>query len=203
MRAYRHRSSDATATQPAKLLFGAYHRSLLGLLLMRPEQSFHLREVERLTGVPSGPAHRELKRMDQAGLLTAVRVGNQVRYQANRDSPIFAELAGIFRKTSGMADVLRDALAPMARRIDKAFIFGSVARGEEGPRSDIDLMVVGDVRFDEVVGALFPLHEQLGREINPIVMNRSEFRKRERKKSFVTRVMSGDKLMVIGSLDES
>lgn len=190
-------------TEPTALLFGAYHRSLLGLLLMRPEQSFHLREVARLTAVPSGPAHRELKRMEQAGLVTTARAGNQVRYQANRASPIFPELQGILRKTVGLADILREALGPLATRIELAFVFGSVARGEEGPRSDIDLMVVGKVTFDEIVGALYPLHERLGREINPIVMNRAEFRKREREKSFVTRVMSGEKLMLMGSLDES
>lgn len=203
MRAWRRNLSDTTLLQPANLLFGAYHRSLLALLLMRPDQSFHLREVERLTGVPSGPAHRELKRMERAGLLTTVRVGNQVRYQANRACPIFEELAGIFRKTSGMADVLRDALRPLERQIEKAFIFGSVAKGQEGPRSDIDVMVIGNVTFDEVVGALYPLHERLGREINPIVMTRAEFRRRRQEKSFVARVMGGEKLMLIGSLDES
>ncbi len=190
-------------TDPVTLLFGAYHQRLLGLLLMRPEQSFHLREIERLTGVPSGPAHRELKRMQRAGLLTAVRVGNQVRYQANRGSPIFVELSGIMRKTSGLADVLRDALAPLSDRIDVAFVFGSVARGEEGSHSDVDLMVVGDAGFDEVVGVLHPLHERLGREVNAVVMKPAEFRRRARESSFVARVLSGKKLMLLGALDES
>lgn len=195
-------SSRRPTISPAHVLFGAYHRSILAPLLMRPEQSFHLREIERMTGVPSGPAHRELKRMEQAGLLTSSRVGNQVRYQADRTSPIFAELQGIFRKTVGLADVLRDALLPLSPRIECAFVFGSIARGEEGPRSDVDLMVIGDASFDEVVGALYPLHEQLGREINPIVMTRGEFRERLREKSFVTRVMTGEKLILLGSLDE-
>lgn len=196
-------AKDSPAISPAELLFGAYHRRLLGLLLMRPDQSFHLREIERLTGVPSGPAHRELKRMQQAGLVIATRVGNQVRYQADRGNPVFPELQSIIRKTTGLADVLREALTPLATRINCAFVFGSVARGEEGPASDIDLMVVGAVSFEDIVGALFPLHEMLGREINPVVMTAPEFRKRRGESSFIARVMAGPKLMLTGSLDES
>lgn len=186
----------------ARVLFGNYHRALLGLLLMRPDQSFHLREIERLTGVPSGPAHRELRKFEQAGLLTAEKVGNQVRYRANRANPIFTELQGIVRKTVGLADVLREALEPLSRDIRFAFVFGSVARGDEGAASDVDLMVVGDVQFDQVVGAIYPLHEKLGREINPMVLTADEFRDRVREKSFVARVLGGEKLMLLGALDE-
>ena len=189
--------------EPSTLLFGEDHRRLLGLLLMRPDQDFHGREISRLTGVDAGNAQRALRRMELAGLLKSSRAGNQVRYKANRASPIFPELQGIIRKTVGLADVLREALEPLSARIELAFVFGSVARGEEGPASDIDLMVVGDVGFDEVVVALHPLHERLGREINPIVMKRPEFRRRVKESSFVTRVMSGEKLLLLGVLDES
>ena len=189
--------------EPSTLLFGEDHRRLLGLLLMRPDQDFHVREISRLTGVDAGNAQRALKRMELAGLLKSSRTGNQVRYKANRASPIFPELQGIVRKTVGLADVLREALEPLSARIELAFVFGSVARGEEGPASDIDLMVVGDVGFDEVVVALHPLHERLGREINPIVMKRPEFRRRLKEGSFVARVMSGEKLLLLGVLDES
>ena len=189
--------------EPSTLLFGEDHRRLLGLLLMRPDQDFHVREISRLTGVDAGNAQRALKRMELAGLLKSSRTGNQVRYKANRASPIFPELQGIIRKTVGLADVLREALEPLSARIELAFVFGSVARGEEGPASDIDLMVVGDVGFDEVVVALHPLHERLGREINPIVMKRPEFRRRLKEGSFVARVMSGEKLLLLGVLDES
>src|SRR5262245_22800182 len=104
---------DHASLPPAELLFGSYHRRLLALFLMRPEESFHLREIERLTRIPSGSAHRELKRMERAGLLSATRSGNQVRYQANRRNPIFPELQGIVRKTVGLADVLREVLKPL------------------------------------------------------------------------------------------
>lgn len=189
--------------EPSALLFGEDFRRLLGLLLMRPDQDFHVREISRLTGVDAGNAQRSLRRMEQAGLLKSSRSGNQVRYKANRTSPIFPELQGIIRKTVGLADILRAALDPLSKRIEAAFVFGSVARGEEGPASDIDLMVVGNVSFDEVVIALHPLHERLGREINAVVMKRPEFRRRQKEGSFVARVMSGEKLMLLGALDES
>lgn len=188
---------------PAKVLFGADHRRLLGLLFMRPEESFHVREIARLTKVDAGNAHRALRRFEQAGLVTATRSGNQRRYRANRESPIFPELQGIARKTAGLADVLREALEPLAGRIAQAFVFGSIARGEAGPRSDVDLMVVGDVTFAEVVDAVYPLHERLGREVNPIVMSTSEFHSRGKDPGFVKRVTSGPRIALFGPTDDA
>lgn len=185
-----------------RLLFGDYHLRLLSLLLLRPGEDFYLRQIARLTGIPAGPARRELERFVKVGLALRRRVGNQVRYEADRTNPIFPELRRLLQKTVGLADVLREALNPMASRIALAFVFGSVARGEEGPRSDIDLMVVGAVSFEEVVSALFPLHERLGREINPVVMKPEEFQRRKQENSFIERVMSSEKILLMGSLDE-
>ena len=185
------------------MLFGADHRRLLGLLFMRPEDAFHVREIARLTGVDAGNAHRALRRFEQAGLVTAARRGNQRLYRANRESPIFADLQGIVRKTGGLADVLRDALEPLTTRIEKAFVFGSIARGEPGPRSDVDLMVVGDVTFPEVIDAVYPLHERLGREVNPIVMKAREFRSRAKDPGFIARVLDGPRIMLFGGADDA
>jgi predicted nucleotidyltransferase len=168
---------------------------------MRPDQSFHLRELERLAGVNAGTAHRELKRMERAGLVHSRRVGNQVHYQAQRDCPIFAELQSILRKSVGLADVLREALSPLADQIELAFVFGSMAKGEEGPNSDIDLLIVGDVSFADVVGALYPCHERLGREVNPLVMRRSEFEQRRQDEGFVARVLRDPILPLIEAVD--
>ena len=164
---------------PAEALFSAYHRRILALLLLRPEQSFYVREIARLADVPAGSLHRELKLLAESGLLLREPVGNQVRYRANRDCPVFLELAGFFRKTIGLADVLREALAPLAGEIDLAFIFGSVAQGKERVTSDVDVFVVGSASFTDVVKALAQTHERLGREVNPAVMPRSDFVKKQ------------------------
>jgi len=184
---------------PAKLLFGNYRGRLLGLLYMQPDRGFHLREIERSTGVPSGPAHRELKSMTAAGLVSSERIGNQVRYRANPACPIFAELQGIVRKTVGLADTLRGALQPLAPRIEQAFVFGSIARGDHGPRSDVDLMVVGETTYEEVIGAVLPLLDRLGREVNPVVMTEDEFRSRAEDAGFIKRVLDGPRIPLLGS----
>lgn len=185
------------------MLFGAYRRQALGLLLLRPDDSLHVREIARLTGVPAGSLHRELRALTKAGLLLREPAGNQVRYRANRTSPIYPELAEIFRKTSGMADLIRGALAPLADRIDVAFEFGSMASGSATSASDVDLCVLGEVGLADVVAAVLPLRERLGREINPVVMATSEFNSlRKKNDRFVTRVMREPKLFVMGSADE-
>lgn len=188
---------------PVEVLFGAYHRRLLALLLLRPEQSFYVREIARLAEIPPGSLHRELKLLAESGLLHREPVGNQVRYRANRDCPIFAELAGVFRKTEGLADVLREALAPLASEIELAFIFGSVAQGKERISSDVDVFVVGSVSFARVVQAFAHSHERLGREVNPVVMPVNDFRKKHAESErFVIRVTKEPKLFLIGTAND-
>lgn len=189
---------------PVRLLFGDYHRRLLALLLLRPEEDFHLREIERLTGIPVGSARRELHRFGAAGLTESRRVGNQVRYKADRRCVVYEELASMLRKTTGMADVLRGALAPMADRIETAFLFGSTAQGKEGPYSDIDLMIIGAVAFEEVAKAVYGVQEKLGREVNPVILRPYEFAsKLDIRDPFVSRVMTEPKIMILGALRES
>lgn len=187
----------------AATLFSDYRRRVLGLLLLRPEEHFHVREISRLSGVPAGSLHRELRLLADAGLLTRHAAGNQVRYQADHNCPIFTELAGIFRKTSGLVDVIRLALLPMADRVTAAFVFGSVAKGDERAVSDIDVCVVGTVSFSEVVLALADMHGKLGREINPVVMAHEQFiAKLDSGEQFITRIMSEPKLFLIGNEDD-
>ncbi len=152
-----------------------------------------------MTGVPAGSLHRELKLLSDAGLLSRQAMGNQVRYRAERSCPIFHELAGIFRKTSGLADIIRTALQPLYPGITAAFIFGSVARGEEQATSDVDVCVIGTVSFTEVVVALAEMRQKLGREINPVVMPHEQFTaKLAAGEQFSTRIMSEPKLFLIG-----
>jgi len=190
-------------SNPVELLFTAYRRQVLALLLLRPEDSLHVREISRLTGVPAGSLHRELRILTDAGLLIREPAGNQVCYRANRAAPLFPELAEIFRKTLGLVDILRDALAPLAKGIKLAFVYGSLAQGTERGTSDVDVFVIGRVSFTSVVGALSPLRDRLGRELNPVVMTASEFAaQRAEKDRFVTRVLKEPKLFVIGTQDD-
>lgn len=182
------------------LFFGENRRRVLGLLLLHPEESFHLREIARIVKVQPGTLRRELAILVENGVLERKKIGNQVHYRANRDCPVYEELRGMLRKTSGVADVLREALASLSERISVAFVYGSVARGAERRASDVDVMVVGEVTFEEVVQALHPCQESLRREINPNVYSRVDFKKKVRERgAFISRVLASPKLFLIGA----
>jgi predicted nucleotidyltransferase len=187
----------------ASLLFGAYRREVLALLLLHPDASLHVREIARLTGKVPGTLLRELNQLADAGVLSRRPVGNQVHFQANPACPIYDELRSILKKTSGLADVLRQALEPLGGKVKAAFVYGSMARGDERAGSDVDLMVVGEARLGEVVQALAPAHEVLRREINPNVYRTAEFsQKLAEAEPFLQRVMQDRKIYLIGGEDD-
>ena len=132
---------------------------------------------------------------------TVKRVGKQKHYQANEASPVFEDLRGLVVKTSGIADVLRVALAPLADRIGAAFVYGSVAKKEDTASSDIDLMVLSDsLTYGEVFAVLEEGAARLGRRVNPTVYSRQEFNRRIRQgNSFVTRVLAQPKIWLLGN----
>lgn len=184
----------------ASLLLGSYRRRALGLLLLHPEQSYHVREISRLTDTSVGTLHKELTRLAQAGLLLRKEIGNQVHYSANTQCPIFPELQGLLRKTSGVADIAREALDGISGKITLSLIFGSVARGEERAGSDVDVLVIGTAPFAEVVKALHPAQSMLQREINPVVYAPGEFKRKLAKgDAFLRGIMEGEKLFLIGN----
>lgn len=181
------------------LLFPEYRRRVLTLLMLRPEEALHGREVARRTGLPAGTITRELTRLAAAGLLQRERRGNQQVYSADTASPIFSEVASILRKTSGLADVLIQALAPVATQLRVAFVFGSVARGGESAGSDIDLLLIGDAGFRQVVELLHPAQATLGREINPKVFTAVEFSAKAQAEPFIADLLTKPKIFLIGN----
>ena len=199
-----HRVSEAAALYAkanlSDALFTATQQRVLACLFGQPGRSFTVTELIQITGAGSGAVQREIARLAGSGLLTMEQVGNQKRYRANPDSPIHDELAAIVRKTFGLADPLRDALAPIADLVTAAFVYGSIARGEDTASSDIDLMLVSDtLSYGEAMAALDPVIAQLGRVVNPTVYARDELRKRiEAGNSFVTRVLAQPRIWLMG-----
>jgi len=193
---------DATGRLGAAL-FGKSKRALLALFYMQPEQSFYGRQVMRMVGIGQGAVQRELARLVDAGLLVRTRIGSQVHYQANADSPIFAELKSLMLKSAGVADVLREALAGLAERITVAFVHGSLVKGTARTGSDVDVLFIGDASFSEVVSALQPAQNTINREVNPSVYSEREFRsKLQAKHHFLTAVMNAPKVFLAGSEHE-
>lgn len=184
-------------------LFGQTRRAILALLYGHPDQSYYLRQLVRAAGIGLGAAQREVKRLSEAGIIRRTASGHQVFYQANPDCPIFGELKGLMVKTTGAADVLRAALAPLAAQIQASFIYGSVARLSQRNGSDVDVIVVGEPTFGEVVSALGSAQGTLSREINPTVYSPAEFRsKLKAGHHFLTAVVGGEKLFLIGDEHE-
>lgn len=195
-----------TTTPPSALaqaLFSAVELRVLALLFGQPDRTFQSAELIRLANSGAGAVHRVVTRLAESGLVSVIRIGNQKHYRANRESPIFGELHGLIIKTVGLTGPLREALAPLADRIRAAFVYGSIAAGSESARSDVDLMVIGEVPdYAALYGALQGAERQLGRPVNPTVYSLKEFQKRRREKNpFVTRVLAAPRLWVIGSDD--
>ena len=179
-------------------LFTKTQQRVLGLLYGKPEQSFYLNELVRLAGMGKGAVSRELTKLTAAGLLTVVRQGNQSHYQANAENPIFSELKAIIQKTFGVVGVLQMALATLLPQLELAFVYGSVAKGREHAKSDIDVLLVGDdLSYEQVMTLLEYAEQQLGRTINPTLYDPQEYKTRmEAKQSFITRIMAQPKLWV-------
>src|ERR1035437_2259485 len=186
-----------------RTLFGHTRSALLAILYGHADQSFYLRQLVRAVGAGHGALQRELKHLTDMGLILRRVQGNQVLYQANLQSPIFSEIKSLITKTIGIHDVIRSALVPLATEIQIAFVYGSVARQKERANSDVDLMVLGNASFSEVVSALGPAQKALGREINPTVFPASEFRsKLAAGNHFLRSVMKEKRLFVLGTENE-
>lgn len=183
----------------AATLFGKSRMSVLALIYGQPDQAFYLRQIVRASGGGVGAIQRELKQLTDAGIIRRSVRGNQVHFQANAGCPIFGELKSILVKTWCVADVLRGAFAPLCNRIRIALVFGSVARGHQKADSDVDLLVVGDVAFGEVVAALADAQQELSREVNPTVYSSAEFvAKMASGHHFLRSVLKREKVFLIG-----
>ncbi|WP_282246981.1 MULTISPECIES: transcriptional regulator [Stenotrophomonas] len=188
----------------ADALFTQTQQRILGLIFGQSNRDFAVSELITATGGGSGAVQRELAKLTAAGLLTIRRSGNQKRYQANPDAPIYHELVSMIRKTVGLAGPLMDALLPIADDILVAFVYGSIAKQSDTARSDIDLMIVSDtVGYADVMQHLETSHQALGRPINPTIYSRHEWNARiHEENSFLMRVLAQPKIWVIGGEHE-
>ncbi|MGH8673841.1 MAG: nucleotidyltransferase domain-containing protein [Burkholderiales bacterium] len=185
-------------------LFGKTRRAVFAKLFLDPQREFRLRELARLTGISSGTVQHELRQLVAAGLLRRTEREGLVTYRANSDSPIFAEVRAIVEKTSGIEDLVRQALKPASQKIRLAFIYGSIAKGANRARSDLDLLVVGAVSFGELVSLLQSAEEKVGREISPRLFSEKEFRRRlKHRDRFLTSIVQGPKMVLMGDIGDA
>ena len=187
----------------ADALFSRTQQRVLGLLFGQPRRTFFATEIIAKSGGGSGAVQRELARLAASGLVTVSAVGTQKHYQANPAAPIYAELCGIAQKTVGLAEPLREALAPLARKIKAAFVYGSVAKRQDTAASDVDLMLISDsLTYADIFAALEAVGVTLGRAVNPSVLTSKELARRiKQEDSFLRRVLAQPKIWVIGDED--
>jgi DNA-binding transcriptional ArsR family regulator len=181
--------SSRVKAETFRLLFGTTGREL------------HVREIERQSGLADATARQELKRLSRLGVVESRRDGNRTYYRANAQHPLYPEIHNLVIKTSGLVDVVREALTDRGIRV--AFVFGSVAGGNEKAHSDVDLMVIGTISLRQLGKLLSGMSAKIGREINPHVLTAEEFERRKKARDhFLTTVMRAQKLFVIGNDDE-
>lgn len=185
----------------ADALFSGTQQRVLAYLFGQPDRSFYATELIALVGGGSGAVQRELARLAGSGLASVTRVGNRKHYQANPAAPIYAELCGIAMKTVGLAEPLREALAPLAKRIRAAFVFGSAAGNTDTAASDVDVLVIADgLEYADLYAALQTAENRLARPVNPSLYTPDDWRrKRAGSNAFVAKVAARPKIMLIGT----
>lgn len=186
--------------RPVDALFPKTRQGILAAMFVRPGKSWYASELARHMRVPSSSLQRELQDLTEAGILNTYRQGRMAYYQPNTNSPLYPDLRGLLLKTVGLVDVLADALEPLGQQVRLAFVYGSMASGEERSDSDVDLMIVGSASPTALALLLRRARESLGREINPTVYSQAEFhRKRKENDGFLARVMTMPRLLVVGT----
>jgi len=187
----------------ANILFSKTRQRVLSLLYRFTDRSFFTRQIIDNVKMGRGSVQRELEILTYSGIITREVSGKQIYYKANDKCPIFNELKSIITKTFGVADVIYQELEPVVNDIQLAFIFGSIARNAETAFSDIDLIIIGNLSFEDACLSVTRAEEILGREINPVVYDISEFKKRiVEKHHFVSSLLEGEKIFVIGGENE-
>ena len=178
-------------------------QAVLSAFLMNPDRWWYRSDLAKHLGVAPSSLQRELTNLVAAEILLLRREGKLVYYRANSENPFFPDLAGVLAKTVGLANVLRDALHPIRRRILSALIYGSVARSAERAGSDIDLMIIGDATLAELSPLLRKAEHRLGRPVNATIYSRTEFKKRlAGKHHFLQAVLEKEKIFIIGTEHE-
>jgi len=186
----------------AKILSSQIRAGIFGILFGMRERPVHMREIERLSGFAIGTIQQELRKLKELDLVTRRRDGNRVYYEANVLHPLYPEIRSMVLKTVGLVGILRSALEE-SPDIRAAFIYGSIAKGEEKAGSDLDLMIIGELGLRKLTAMLYGTSERIGREVNPHVISPAEFRKKRKEGDhFLSSVLREPRVFIIGGENE-
>ena len=180
------------------LLSSRARAQVFRLLFSGLEEELHVREIQRRSGLNDSTIRQELRKLTDLDLISGRKVSNRIYYSANKENPLYQDIQNLVIKTSGFVDVFKDPLQD--ERIEIAFIFGSIPKGEINAGSDVDIMVIGDIGLRNLSSLLSGIPDKIGREVNPFILNRAEFRKRlQNKEHFLSSVLRSPKIFIIGN----
>lgn len=166
--------------------------------LLIPAAEYSMAELSERSAIPYATVHREVSRLEDAGLLVERRVGNARLVRGNPDSPLLAPVRQILLTVTGPAVLIRQELDRLDG-IECAFLFGSFAaraKGVEGPpANDIDLMVVGSPDPAAVYQACRRVSDQVGRIVNPTILSMEEWSENS---GFLNEVRSSPIVEILG-----
>jgi predicted nucleotidyltransferase len=182
-------------------LFTSSQSQVLGWIFGHPEREFHFSELLRLTQLSSASLQRELNRLSESGIVNSKKFGNLRIFKANQKSPVYQELYSLVKKTLGIDHEISLALAPLHQHLERALIYGSVAKNTDTASSDIDLMLVGkNLRLSKILDLLTPVESKIGRKINATCYTPKEFESRRAERtSFVNKVLALPTIVVYGA----
>jgi predicted nucleotidyltransferase len=195
---------EMTTISMTNVLFSQVCKKILKELVLGATDSVHLRELARRTKLDPMAVRREINKLVLSGIAEEKRIGNMRLFSMNKKCPIYPEIRMIVIKTMGVVDAISSVLEPAKEKIKFAYIYGSFAKGDFNASSDVDILVVGDIKLSDLVRILSPIQEQLTRELNPSVYSLDDYYSELTEgNQFVTNIHNGDKIMLTGEIDES
>jgi len=183
-----------------KLFASSALAEILSFFLLNPDEEFYQSDIAKRTNKALMQVQRNLKRLEEIGLISSIYRGRMVYYKAIRTHPAFEDLKSMFLKTISFGTYLEEALEPSKDKIHLAWIYGSLAEGNEIATSDIDLFIIGNFTMREIAKIIGPVSRKLGREVNPVIMQLKEFKnKMGSGDHFLKKVIKKTKIWLIGN----
>jgi predicted nucleotidyltransferase len=183
------------------LISSKTRRLLLNTFFSDPEAEYYTRQLAAMHKISVGTVHRELRALLSFGVLNVRGVGNIKLFSLNRRNPIYEEMKNMILKTEGAVKFVKEAVADIAG-VKVAFIYGSFAKGDQRPDSDIDIFVIGDgIDENRLVVNISALEKKLFKEINYTWYTEAEYKKEKKKNSFISEIMKGKKIFIKGDED--
>jgi predicted nucleotidyltransferase len=186
----------------SKIFKSKTRKELFRLYFTKPDQEYYLRELERILNTPVSMIRKELTRLEEDGVFLSRRKGNSTYYLLNDSYPLFNELKSIVFKTIGIQGLLREIMSKM-KGIEVAFIYGSFAKHEENAKSDIDLLLIGELDDSRLLREIHKLEERLKREINYTIFRKDEFKQKIKEKDpFIMDLLKNPKIFLVGDQND-